>query len=61
MLHCCGCVFSAHQDDFMVISVQNDFDTVIETMFKTEFVTTVSKAYAEKTGNRTLPIIISDT
>lgn len=61
MRYAVAVVFSAHQDDFMVISVQNDFDTVIETTFKTEFVTTVSKAYAEKMGNRTLPLIINDT
>lgn len=43
----------------MVISVLNDFDTVIEVVFKTEFLTTVSKAFNEKTG-KTLPTNFSD-
>ena len=36
---------SPYQDDFMVLRVNNEYDTVVETVFKTEFLTLLSQKY----------------
>ncbi|XP_065909782.1 unconventional myosin-Ie-like [Dysidea avara] len=36
---------SPYQDDFMVLRVNNEYDTVVETVFKTEFLTLLSQRY----------------
>ncbi|XP_067131867.1 unconventional myosin-Ie-like [Centruroides vittatus] len=38
---------SKHQDDFVVIHVKNEYDSLIECVFKTEFVTVLNKKYQE--------------
>lgn len=38
---------SKHQDDFVVIHVKNEYDSLIECMFKTEFITILNKKYQE--------------
>ena len=40
--------FSPFQDDFFVIHVTNDYDSVLESIFKTEFLHVLSKKYQEK-------------
>ena len=36
---------SPYHDDFMVLRVNNEYDTVVETVFKTEFLTLLSQKY----------------
>ena len=38
------------QDDFFVLYVQNDYASVLESVFKTEFLLLLSKSYKEKTS-----------
>ena len=40
--------FSTLQDDFFVIHVQNDYASLLESVFKTEFLTILSKRCQEK-------------
>jgi len=42
---------STRQDDFVIIHVRNTYDTVIESVFKTELLTTLNKKYKAVTGN----------
>nr|CAB3264157.1 unconventional myosin-If [Phallusia mammillata] len=46
---------SPYQDDFFVIHVANDYDSVLESLFKTEFLHVLSKKY-EARANRKLDI-----
>ncbi|XP_064620363.1 unconventional myosin-Ie-like isoform X2 [Lineus longissimus] len=39
---------STLQDDFLVIYVQNEYASLVQSVFKTEFLTTLSKRYKEK-------------
>ena len=39
------------QDDIFVLHVQNDYASVLESVFKTEFLTLLTKRYKDKTGN----------
>ena len=48
------------QDDFIVIHCPSDYDTVVEMVFKTEFLTLLSDKFREKTG-RSLIINFSDS
>ncbi|CAI4228131.1 unnamed protein product [Auanema sp. JU1783] len=41
---------SPYQDDFLVIHVKDDYSTLLETPFKTEFMTILSKRYKERTN-----------
>lgn len=52
-------VLSHMQDNFVVIFPANDYATVLEVEFKTEFITTFSKRYKEAMG-KVLPIEFSD-
>lgn len=47
--------FSPYQDDIFVIHIENDFSSMLESMFKTEFLMTLKKRYKDKT-NRELHI-----
>ena len=49
--HLCSLVFfySPHQDDFVVLHVTNEYDTVFESVFKTEFLTLLSEKYTAQT------------
>ncbi|KAL5481739.1 hypothetical protein EMCRGX_G021967 [Ephydatia muelleri] len=40
---------SPHQDDFVVLHVTNEYDTVFESVFKTEFLTLLSEKYTAQT------------
>ncbi|ESN91017.1 hypothetical protein HELRODRAFT_116401 [Helobdella robusta] len=51
---------STKQDDLFVVSVSGDYDSVLESAFKTEFLTITSKRYNEIT-RRNLNIVFSDT
>ena len=51
--------YSPYQDDFIVIHVTNDYDSMLETIFKTEFLHVLSKKYEART-NRKLQINFSD-
>ena len=53
-------VYSALQDDFMVIHVQNDYDSILESVFKTEFLTLLAKKY-ENVTNRKLQVDVNNT
>ena len=57
ILHLCG--FSTLQDDFFILHVQGDYDSFLETVFKTEFLTVLSKRYKDKVG-KTLHLTFSD-
>jgi len=37
--------YSPYQDDFVVLHVRDEYDTVIETVLKTEFLTLLSEKY----------------
>ena len=39
------------QDDFFLVNVHNDYSSFLESVFKTEFLTTLSKRYKEATGH----------
>lgn len=47
------------QDDIFVIHIENDFSSMLESMFKTEFLMTLKKRYKDKM-NRELPISFSE-
>ena len=40
--------YSPFQDDFFVLHVVNDYDSVMESIFKTEFLHVLSKKYEDK-------------
>ena len=40
---------SPYQDDFMVLHVKDEYDTVVQTVFKTEFITLLSEKYQKAT------------
>lgn len=42
--------YSTMQDDLMVLHIQNDYATVLESVFKTEFLSLLTKRYKDKTG-----------
>lgn len=48
------------QDDFVVLHVRDEYDTVVETVFKTEFLTLLSEKYKHLT-NQTLRVEIAPT
>ncbi|XP_035228007.1 unconventional myosin-Ie-like [Stegodyphus dumicola] len=50
---------STHQDDFIVIHVKNDYGSLLEITFKTEFLTLLNKKFQERT-NKPLNIQFSD-
>ena len=50
---------STRQDDLFVVHVQNDYASLLECMFKTEFLTTLGKRYKESSG-RELRIDFTD-
>ena len=39
---------STHQDDLFVVHVQDDYASLLESVFKTEFLTTLGKRYKER-------------
>lgn len=51
---------SPYQDDFMVLRVNNEYDTVVETVFKTEFLTLLSQKY-KTIAKRDLTVDFSQT
>ena len=45
------CFYSSTlQDDFVVLHVPGEYDTVFETVFKTEFLTVLTKKYEAEVG-----------
>ena len=40
---------SPYQDDFMVLHIKDEYDTVVQTVFKTEFITLLSEKYQKAT------------
>jgi len=48
------------QDDFLVLHVQNDYDSIFESVFKTEFLTLLSKRY-EAITNRKLQVDVNNS
>ncbi|XP_013379437.1 unconventional myosin-Ie [Lingula anatina] len=55
-----GVALSTMQDDFFIIHVQNDYSSLLESVFKTEFLTALSKKYKERT-HKELKVEFSDT
>ncbi|GFN82452.1 hypothetical protein PoB_000895800 [Plakobranchus ocellatus] len=51
---------STMQDDFFLINVHNDYGSFLENVFKTEFLTVLSKKYKERTS-RELPMRFDDS
>ena len=43
-----GISLSDLQDDFLVVHVKDDYDTLVEAVFKTEFLSTLNKKLTEK-------------
>lgn len=52
--------FSTMADDLFVLHVQNDYASVLESVFKTEFLTLLTKRYKDKTG-KDLRLTFSDS
>jgi len=52
-------VCSTLQDDYFLMFVQNDFASLLECVFKTEFLSTLDKRYKDKT-NKDLIIKFAD-
>ena len=50
---------STKQDGFMVLHMPAEYDTVMECVFKTEFLTLVNAKYKEKTG-KDMDIVVAD-
>ncbi|KAL4227974.1 Unconventional myosin-If [Mactra antiquata] len=42
--------FSTMQDDIFILHIQNDYASVLESLFKTEFLSLLTKRYKDKTG-----------
>ena len=42
------CCFSTHQDDLFIIHIEGDYASLLESVFKTEFLTTLAKRYKER-------------
>ncbi|PVD20173.1 hypothetical protein C0Q70_20668 [Pomacea canaliculata] len=55
-----GVSLSTLQDDFFIIHIQGDYCSFLESVFKTEFLTALSKRYKEKVG-KTLDIRFLDS
>ncbi|CAG5115369.1 unnamed protein product, partial [Candidula unifasciata] len=55
-----GISMSTMQDDYFILNVQNDYGSLLENVFKTEFLTVLSKKYKERTGKE-LYIQFSDS
>ena len=53
-------IFSTLQDDLFILHINNDYSSLLESVFKTEFLMTLSKRYKDKT-NRELSIMFNDT
>lgn len=51
--------FSALQDDFMILHEQ-EYDSLLECVFKTEFISLLARRFEEKT-QRKLPLKFSNT
>lgn len=51
-------LFSPLQDDFIIVHIPGEYDSVLETVFKTEFLTLLSSKYQDST-NRQLKVDIS--
>ena len=43
---------SPYQDDFIVLHVANDYDSVLESLFKTEFLHVLSKKFEARTKRK---------
>ncbi|CAB3408384.1 unnamed protein product [Caenorhabditis bovis] len=52
---------SPYQDDFVVLNVADDYTSLLETPFKTEFCTALSKAYKERTNGGHLTLEFKPT
>ena len=52
-------IFSTKQDDLFVLHVKDDYDSLLESVFKTEFLTTLSKRYKERI-HKTLHLNFTD-
>lgn len=52
-------VFSSLQDDFLILHEQ-EYDTLLECVFKTEFISLLSRRFEEKT-QRKLPLKFGNT
>ena len=53
--------FSTLQDNFFVVHVQNEYASCLESMFKTEFLTVLSKKYKDATGGQELHVEFTDS
>lgn len=53
------CFFSTMQDDFMILHEQ-EYDSLLECVFKTEFISLLAQRFEEKT-QRKLPLKFSNT
>ena len=45
-------LFSTRQDGVVVLHVLEDYDSILETVFKTEFLTLLSKTYEDVTNSK---------
>ncbi|KAJ3223556.1 Unconventional myosin-Ie [Clydaea vesicula] len=54
-----GVSLSTKNDDFFILHIPSEYDNVLESIFKTEFITVFSEKYREETG-RTLNLEFND-
>lgn len=52
---------SPYQDDFVIVNVRENYTSLLETPFKTEFITALSKHFKERTRGGILPLEFSQT
>ncbi|XP_067665712.1 unconventional myosin-Ie-like isoform X1 [Haliotis asinina] len=50
-----GVSLSTMQDDFFILHIQGDYSSLLESTFKTEFLTVLTKRYKDKTGKTLQP------
>ena len=55
----CVMCYSTKQDDLFVVYVNNEYASLLESVFKTEFVTMLAKHYKQEVG-QPLPMRFSD-
>ena len=55
----CVMCYSTKQDDLFVVYVNNDYASLLESVFKTEFVTMLAKHYKQEVG-QPLPMHFND-
>ena len=51
-ISCCVCFGSSKQDNFFLLHVENEHSSCLESVFKTELLTTLCNVYRKKTAKK---------